>query len=586
MTDSHLEPETLPALLHRAQTHHAQGRLDEAQALYRQILAREPDHVQALGLLGMILVDGPDDTEAQQVIQRHLALRPNDGASLHALGQLRARAGDDLAAVALFRRAAQWLPGLAPIHNDLGVALHRQGDDAAALEALGQATALDPAYGAAHGNLGVVLIDAKRFAEALRALLTALAFTAPDADQARASILDNLTRAARKGGRLDVAETVLRREVEAGRLDTDTVEQLALVLDLTGQAAESLSLRNDLARRTGVQSQGPADAEVTVLVLGGVGAGHIPIRYLLDTGVFATRSISLVSPDQPDAPLGPTDLADIATADVIFSTLGDIDCDGGQLTAAHALCARLGKPVINPPAGILKTGRDQAAALFDGIDGLVVPVVERISPEALAARRVTAPILARPAGDHGGDNLVLLRDEAEKAAWLATGPGERLMVSPLHDFSSADGHWRKYRLIFVDRQVHPYHLAIGDTWLVHYWRTETGRSDWKKAEEERFLTDWRGVFGAPAANAVDEVARRLDLDYGGIDCALLPDGRVLLFEANACMLLHLDESAQAFGYKHRAVPPIREAFTRLVRERAAQALPFPLAGKGGGEADG
>jgi Flp pilus assembly protein TadD len=570
MTDTPALPTTDADLLVRAQGLHAARAFGEAEALYRQVLAAEPQNVSALGLLGMILVDRPDDAEAEQVVQRHLALRPNDGASLHALGQLRARAGDDIAAVGLFRRAAEWLPGLAPIHNDLGVALHRLGRDEAALEALERAVTIDPAYGAAHGNLGVLLIDLKRFVEALRALLTALGFTAPDADQARAAILDNLTRAARKAGRLDVAETVLRREVEAGRLDTDTIEQLALVLDLTGGARESIDLRNNLARRTAVKAGGVADAEITVLVLGGVGAGHIPIRYLLDTGVFATRSVSLLSPDQPDAPLGQVDEAEIAAADVVFSTLGDIDRDGGQLAAAQALCARLGKPVINPPAGVGRTGRDGAPALFGDIDGLVTPVVERSSPDWLASRRIDAPILVRPAGDHGGDNLALLRNEADKAAYLAGDPGGRLLVSPFHDFRSADGHWRKYRLIFVDRRVFPYHLAIGDDWLLHYWRAEMGRSDWKKAEEERFLADWREVFGARAADAVEEAARRLDLDYGGMDCALLPDGRALLFEANACMLLHLDETAQAFPYKHRYVPPIREAFTQMVRERAGR----------------
>jgi len=573
-------------LLDRAQRLHAGRSFEEAEALYRQILAREPDNATALGLLGMILVDGDDDAAAEAVIGRHLALRPNDGASLHALGQLRARAGDDRAAIILFQRAAQWLPGLAPIHNDLGVALHRLGEDAAALAALDAAIAIDPAYGAAHGNRGVLLIDLKQFDEALRALLTALAFTAPDADQARVAILDNLARAARKAGRLDVAETILRREVQGGRVDTETVEQLALVLDLTGQTAESLALRNDLARRTGVKAAGKADAAISVLVLGGVGAGHIPIRYLLDTGVFATRSVSLLSPDQPDAPLGHVSEAEIAAADVVFSTLGDVDRDGGQLAAAQALCTRLGKPVINPPAGILKTGRDGAVALFGDIGAMVTPAIQRTDPAGLARAPMTGPILVRPAGDHGGDNLTLLRDEADKAGYLAAGPRETLMVSAFHDFRSADGHWRKYRLIFVDRRVHPYHLAIGDSWLVHYWRAEMGRADWKKAEEEAFLADWRGVFGAAAADAVEEAARRLDLDYGGVDCALLPDGRVLLFEANACMLVHLDEAAQAFAYKHRYVPPIREAFTAMVWERAASHSPFPLAGKGGGEADG
>jgi Tfp pilus assembly protein PilF len=572
MTETPPPPAPIVELLFRAQGLHAARAFTEAEALYRQVLARDPANVAALGLLGLILVGKSDTDEAEQVIRRHLALRPNDGASLHALGQLSARAGDDRAAVDLFRRAAQWQPGLAPIQNDLGMALHRVGQDEAALAALDQAVTIDPAYGAAHGNRGALLIDLKRFDDALRALLTALAFTAPDLAEARVAILDNLTRAARKAGRLDVAETVLRREVEAGCVDADTIEQLALVLDLNGRTGESLSLRNDLARRTGVKAAGPAVAAITVLVLGGVGAGHIPIRYLLDTGVFATRSVSLLSPEQPDAPLGHVGAAEIEQADVVFSTLGDVDRDGGQLEAAQSLCNRLGKPVINPPEAIAKTGRDKAAALFRGIDGLVTPVVERLGPEGLAARGIDAPILVRPAGDHGGDNLTLLRDEAEKTAWLAAPKGERLLVSPFHDFRSADGYWRKYRLIFVDRRVFPYHLAIGDDWLVHYWRAEMGRSAWKMAEEERFLTDWRGVVGARAAAAVNAVARRLDLDYGGIDCALLPDGRVLLFEANACMLLHLDEPAQVFPYKHQAVPPIREAFTRLVKERTRASL--------------
>jgi hypothetical protein len=88
------------------------------------------------------------------------------------------------------------------------------------------------------------------------------------------------------------------------------------------------------------------------------------------------------------------------------------------------------------------------------------------------------------------------------------------------------------------------------------------------AEEQRFLEDWRAVFGPLAAQAVEEAAGRLDLDYGGMDCALTATGEVLLFEANAGMLLHLDEPAAAFPYKHRHVPPIRDAFTRLILERS------------------
>jgi len=303
-------------------------------------------------------------------------------------------------------------------------------------------------------------------------------------------------------------------------------------------------------------------------LLGAVGGGHVPIRYLIDPQRFTALSVSLLSPNQPDAPLGPVDIEALANVDVVFNTLGDIDHDGGQIAAASALCDRLGKPVLNPPGAIRRTGRDHAPELFAEIPGLVTPATRRASPEQLAGMAIEAPLLVRPAGDHGGENLILLNNDADKHAYLSTQPNDRLLLTAFHPFRSDDGLWRKYRLIFVDRRVYPYHLAIADDWLVHYWRADMIRSDWKRAEEERFLCDWRYVFGPRAAAAVEEVARRLDLDYGGMDCALTDDGRVILFEANACILLHLDEPAAKFAYKHRYVPPIRDAFSQLVLDRA------------------
>ena len=52
-----------------------------------------------------------------------------------------------------------------------------------------------------------------------------------------------------------------------------------------------------------------------------------------------------------------------------------------------------------------------------------------------------------------------------------------------------------------------------------------------------------------------------------MDCSILPDGRVLFFEANACMLLHLDDAKAEFPYKHVAVPKIRDAITQMVLDR-------------------
>jgi tetratricopeptide (TPR) repeat protein len=556
----------IAALLRAALIHHAQNQTAEAEALYRRILELEPHHARALGMLAMIAADRSDG-EAEALLLRHLGLEPDNGASLHRLGRLRARQGDDEAAEALLRQAAVALPRLAPIHNDLGACLHRLGRTAEALEALDRAVAIDPTYAVAHANRGMILAALHMHEAAADAQFTALRVLDPDAAEDRAVIVNSLARAARKANRLAQAEAALREELAAGRQDADTVEQLALIFEWSGRPEQALALRNALARLTGLTRTGQG-ASATVLVLAGVGGGLVPTRYLVDPAVFTILSLTLLSADQPDAPLGAVESEAPTCADVVFSALADVDHDGGQFDAATAFCVKLGKPVINPPASIAATGRANAPALFAGVPDVIVPAVRYATFEEVADLAITAPILARPAGDHGGDNLILLRNETDKATFMASRPPARLLLTDFHDFRSPDGHWRKYRLIFVDRQVYPYHLAIGDDWLLHYWRAEMQRSPWKMAEEAAFLQDWRGVFGARAAQAAEDVARRLDLDYGGMDCALMADGRLLLFEANGCFLLHLDEPSDAFAYKHRSTPPIRDAFTRMVLERA------------------
>jgi tetratricopeptide (TPR) repeat protein len=566
-----VESETA-TLLRAALVHHAEQRPDQAEALYRQVLEQDPDQVQALGMLALLASDRDDKTEAEALMLRHLALKPADGSSLLGLGRIKAQRGEDAAAIDYLRRAADALPHLAPAHNDLGACLHRLGRREEALAALDHAVELDPGYAVAHANRGLALHNSHRYDEATDALRLALDLTPADQAERRAALLEHLCQSARKAGRSALTQTLLRAELQARPDHPPLMAQLAQSLEQAGQAREALALRNRLARGAGLHRGGRTDkAAAQVLVLGAVGGGHTPTRYLLDPEIFATLTLTLLSPDQPDAPLGEVSLDALMQADLVFSTLGDIDHDGGQFAAAEDLCRRLGKPVINPPAAIAKTGRDQAATLFAGMDGMITPKVRRITTDALTGLSIAAPQLVRPPGDHGGDNLTLLRDDADKAAYLRAHGDGPLLLTPFHDYRSTDGHWRKYRLIFIGGEVFPYHLAIGDDWLVHYWRAEMSRAPWKMAEEERFFADWRGVFGARAADAAQEAARRLGLDYAGMDCSLTVDGQLLLFEANACILLHLDEPAAVFGYKHRYTPPIRDAFSRLLLRRAGRA---------------
>ena len=93
---------------------------------------------------------------------------------------------------------------------------------------------------------------------------------------------------------------------------------------------------------------------------------------------------------------------------------------------------------------------------------------------------------------------------------------------------------------------------------------------WKIDEERRFLEDPRSALGGRAMAAVAAIGRQLDLDYAGVDFTLLPDGRVLVFEANATMLVHHERGNGPLAHRNVHVQRIVDAFERLQARRAAR----------------
>ncbi len=74
---------------------------------------------------------------------------------------------------------------------------------------------------------------------------------------------------------------------------------------------------------------------------------------------------------------------------------------------------------------------------------------------------------------------------------------------------------------------------------MHYFSAEMAGNAEHQAEEEAFLSDMPRVLGPTAMRALEHVRDALGLDYGGIDFALSRNGEILLFEANATMLIRL-----------------------------------------------
>jgi hypothetical protein len=262
----------------------------------------------------------------------------------------------------------------------------------------------------------------------------------------------------------------------------------------------------------------------------------------------------------------------------VFNAIGEPDIAQPLLKRLETFARRCGRPLLNRPAAVMQTQRHLLPELLAGLDDVLIPPCMRIdsppvSRENLAAQldagRIGFPLLLRPLAKHGGEGVSLHQslDTLWPAAQALNAP---CYLTMFRNFRSADGHFRKYRSIFVDRQPFPYHLAIGPQWMVHYFSAEMTSHPWKVEEERRFLEDPRTALGERATRALAAIGERLDLDYAGIDFTLLGDGRVLVFEANATMLVHREATNGMLAHKNVFVEQIVGAFERMQAARLSK----------------
>jgi len=187
-------------------THHQAGRLDRAEALYRKILLAEPEHADALHLLGVLAFQCGKMTTAIERALPALATLPE--IHLNYRNVLRS-AGRAAEAVASYRRAVALEPDHGMAHNNLARALIDMGAAGAALESAGRAVELIPDFAGAHANHAGALLGLGRFVEAEAALRRALAIAPDDA----ALHLD-LGYALHQQKRLDETVAAYRRVLE------------------------------------------------------------------------------------------------------------------------------------------------------------------------------------------------------------------------------------------------------------------------------------------------------------------------------------------------------------------------------------
>jgi tetratricopeptide (TPR) repeat protein len=311
-------------------------------------------------------------------------------------------------------------------------------------------------------------------------------------------------------------------------------------------------------------------ADFRVLALYAPFGGNTPTEYLFKDAVHDTDTLALFAAREYDGELFRQNVQ------VVVNLISDADQAEALLPLAADLADRLDKPTVNHPRKIQGTTRDVVAALLQGIPGCSIPKALRHKAGAdssvatlQAALPFSSPVLARPVGTHGGDDFEKIEDPAALSAFLAQRPDHDHYLIEYIDYCSDDGYFRKYRFIFVDGQILPYHLAISSDWKVHHVSTDMANQPWMQQEEEAFLNNPAGVFTPANYEALQAIQERIGLEYFGIDCGLDRSGNIVVFEVNASMLVHAQNDE--FPYKTPAVQRIKLAFDAMLRKLATAA---------------
>lgn len=275
---------------------------------------------------------------------------------------------------------------------------------------------------------------------------------------------------------------------------------------------------------------------------------------------------------------GSTDVH-IPQSELIVNTVSDPDAARVSLLQVHEAIAHFDVPVINRPAGVIKTRRDQLPALMQAHPHLYAPPVQRIEPRRLddiagpwRAGELPSDFLIRPAGtsSHGGTGLYRVStdsdlDKLERYAF----DGRYFLVAPFVDYAAPDGLYWKYRLVLIDGQIYPRHAIAATDWMIHSEsRHELMLADTAlQQREQRFLADPARVLGDDVWADLQAFAAAAPLEYGGIDLGLQPDGRAVIFEFNASMNALGSGAGQGVDYLEPAVAAIRAAVGAMIERR-------------------
>jgi hypothetical protein len=302
--------------------------------------------------------------------------------------------------------------------------------------------------------------------------------------------------------------------------------------------------------------------------------GNTPIEFLLEESGIELLTLYVIAGVELPVPLPDHDVAIVIASD-------SEECRDA-LRIIDRVAPRWPRPMLNPPHLVGNLDRDKLHQLLRGIEGLDIPATICVTRAQLSevaqssllfadiAAELQSAVIVRPRGSHAGVGLAKLDDRAAIDRYLGERAEQEFFVSRFVDYTSDDGLFRKYRVVFVDGRPYACHMAIADRWDIWYLNAGMSDSAPKRLEEETFMRTFDIGFGRRHHTALTAMADRIGLDYFTIDCAENKRGELLVFEADNTAVVHNMDSPVLFPYKPPQMRAIFEAFAAMLHRRARQ----------------
>ena len=159
--------QTINQTFQKAITFHKEGRLKEAESLYRSILEVDSGYVNAYNNLGVALNELGRPEESEKILKKAIEINPNYAEAYSNLGNTLSKLKKFNEVEINYRKAIELKPDYRDANNNLCAFLTKLDKLDEAEKIIKDTIKLNPNHSTSHHNLGAVLQKLNRFEEAI-----------------------------------------------------------------------------------------------------------------------------------------------------------------------------------------------------------------------------------------------------------------------------------------------------------------------------------------------------------------------------------------------------------------------------------